>query len=100
MATHIDARRVGEICHLARLKLSDSECAVLGAQLSSIVSYVEQLNEVDTSSVEPMAHPLSIQSVFREDEPQAPLGLEKALANAPALDGQFFKVPKVLDQTE
>ena len=98
MPARIDERQVRHIAHLSRLKLTDEEVARFGAQLSSILEYMDKLNEVDTSGVEPTAHPLPIRSVFREDEPAAPLGVEKVLANAPDAVPPYFKVPKVLEQ--
>ena len=100
MSEPIDIERVKAIAHLARLKLSDQEATRLGAQLSSIVHYVAQLNEVNTEGVEPTAHPLPMVNVFRADEPREPMGAERVLANAPAADTPYFKVPKVLEQEE
>jgi len=97
----IDPDLVRHIGFLSRLKLSDEEVELFSRQLSSIVEYFEQLNELDTSDVEPTAHALPIHNVFRADEPGVtgePLGPDGVLANAPERDGNFFKVPKVLDQ--
>jgi aspartyl-tRNA(Asn)/glutamyl-tRNA(Gln) amidotransferase subunit C len=66
--------------------------------LSAILAYVEQLNEVDTQDVPPTAHALPVKNVFREDVPGKCLTPDEALANAPARDGNFFAVPKVLEQ--
>jgi aspartyl-tRNA(Asn)/glutamyl-tRNA(Gln) amidotransferase subunit C len=92
---------VRHIGFLGRLKLSDHEVNLFSEQLSSIVAYFEQLNELDTSGVAPTAHALPIHNVFRPDEPgltTQPLGPDVALANAPERDGNFFRVPKVLEQ--
>lgn len=97
----ISAEHVRHIGHLSRLKLSDEEVALFSEQLSSIVEYFEHLNEVDTSAVEPTAHALAIHNVFRPDEPgltTEPLGPDGVLANAPQREGNFFRVPKVLEQ--
>jgi len=97
----IDISLVQHIGYLSRLKLSDEEVELFSRQLSSIVEYFEKLNELDTSQVEPTAHALPVTNVFRPDEPGVtgrPLGPEGVLANAPQRDGNFFKVPKVLDQ--
>ena len=98
MPKSIDESQVRHIAHLARLKLSDAEIAQFGEQLGAVLQYFEQLNEVDTDGVEPTAHPLPVTNVYREDVPVEPLGVEKALANAPARETPFFRVPKVLDQ--
>jgi len=94
----IDAEQVRHVAHLARLKLTDAEAARFGQQLSAILGYIEQLNELDTSDVPPTAHALPIHNVFREDTVTNSLAPEIALANAPQREGDFFAVPKVLDQ--
>jgi len=98
MARRIDEAQVRHIAHLSRLKLTDEEIARFGEQLGGILEYFTKLNEVNTEGVEPTAHPLPVHNVFREDVPQTPIGVERALANAPARETPFFKVPKVLDQ--
>jgi len=69
----------------------------VSGQLRAILEYVEKMNELDTAGVEPLAHCLPISNVFREDRVKESLGTEKTLANAPQTDGEFFKVPKILD---
>ncbi len=98
MSQKIDEAMVRHISHLARLKPSDEEVALFSEQLSSIVAYVEQLNEVNTENVRPTAHALPIHNVFREDVPQDSLTPDQALSNAPQREGNFFGVPKVLGQ--
>ena len=71
-------------------------------QLSAIVGYVDQLRQVDTTGVEPLAHALAVHNVFRDDEPVPSLSVDEALANAPDrrtdADGrQYYGVPAVLD---
>jgi aspartyl-tRNA(Asn)/glutamyl-tRNA(Gln) amidotransferase subunit C len=66
-------------------------------QLGAIVGYVAQLQKVNTPGVEPLAHALPIQNVFRDDEPGPSLSPEDALANAPARREPFFRVPAVLE---
>lgn len=98
MPGKIDEKTVRHISHLSRLDPSDEEVRLFAEQLSSIVAYVELLNEVDTENVEPTAHALPMQNVFRADEPGESLQPDQALANAPQRAGSFFAVPKVLDQ--
>lgn len=93
----LTAQEVRWVAHLARLQLTDEELETLTRQLSAIVSYVDQLKQVDTDGVEPMAHALAIQNVFREDEAAPSLSTADALANAPARRGDFYSVPAVLD---
>ncbi len=87
---------------LARLELDEAQVESLTPQLAEIVAYVDQLGEVDTEGVEPMAHaPLAggreLENVLRADEVRPGLEREAALANAPRHDRVGFKVPAVLD---
>ena len=93
----LSADDVRWIAHLARLQLSDEELATITPQLQAIVDYVDQLRQVNTEGVEPLAHPLPIHDVFRADEPAKSLPVDDALANAPARQGDFYRVPAVLD---
>jgi len=99
MATKIDEAQVRKVAKLARLELTDAEVGQFSGQLSAILDYVEKMNELDTDAVEPLAHCLPISNVFRADCAKESLGTEKALANAPQTDGEFFKVPKILDDS-
>jgi aspartyl-tRNA(Asn)/glutamyl-tRNA(Gln) amidotransferase subunit C len=93
----LDVEEVRKVAHLGRLKLSESDIQKYSTQLTAILGYVAQLKEVDVTGVEPMAHPLPLKNVLREDKVTPPLSVEQVLANAPAKDGPFFAVPKVLD---
>ena len=93
----IDEAQVRHIAKLARLRLSDDEIARFSGQLADIVAYVQQLAEVNTADIEPLAHPLPLTNVMRDDEPHQPFDSATALANAPQREGSFFKVPAVLD---
>ena len=97
MSTALTRDEVAKVALLARLKLTDVELDRLTPQLSQILGYVEILNEVDTESVEPMAHAVELSNVFRVDEVRESLPREAALANAPKTDGRFFLVPQILD---
>ncbi len=97
MPEKIDSEQVRKVAKLSRLELSDAEVAEFTGQLGAILEYVEQMNELDTADVEPLAHCLPISNVFRADEIKPSLGTDKALANAPEREGPFFKVPKILD---
>jgi aspartyl-tRNA(Asn)/glutamyl-tRNA(Gln) amidotransferase subunit C len=89
---------VEKVSLLARLRLSSAELDTLTAQLGQIVGYVEQLDELDTTHVEPMAHAVDMANVFRADEPRPSLARDAALANAPHSDGEHFLVPAVLGE--
>ena len=93
----LSADQVRWVAHLARLQLSDAEVADITRQLGAILDYVNQLQQVPTDGVAPLAHPLPIQNVFRADEPAPSLPVEQALANAPDRRGDFYAVPAVLE---
>jgi len=88
---------VKRIADLAQIQLSPEEEERAWSELGAIVGYVEQLNELDTSGVEPLHHVLDLRNVMREDEPRASLPLDIALMNAPARKGDYFLVPKVIE---
>ena len=87
---------VQKVALLARLQLTDAELETMTNQLGSIVAYVQQLEELDTDEVEPMAHAAELVNVFADDEVRPSLPREQALANAPKRDNQCFRVPAVL----
>jgi aspartyl-tRNA(Asn)/glutamyl-tRNA(Gln) amidotransferase subunit C len=98
----LSADDVRWVAHLARLELSDAELETMTRQLSAIVGYVDQLRQVDTEGVEPLAHALEVHNVFRGDDSAPSLSVEEALANAPdrrkdAEGRQYYGVPAVLD---
>jgi aspartyl-tRNA(Asn)/glutamyl-tRNA(Gln) amidotransferase subunit C len=84
------------VAGLSRLELKPGEAEVMAGQLGQILSYVDKLNELDTSEVEPTTHAISITNAFRDDELRESLGQEKALANSPRQNGESFVVPKVI----
>jgi len=85
------------IAKLARLEFNDDEIETFTYQLSSILDYVEKLNEVDTSGVEPTFYTFVTETPFRNDEEVKNEGGEKlALREAPSAHKKFFKVPKVI----
>ena len=85
------------IAHLARLEMPSAELDILQRDLNAIVDYVNQLQTVNTDGVEPLAHPLDLANVFRDDVPVPSPGVDAMLANAPERKGDFFAVPAVLD---
>ena len=87
---------VEKVALLARLQLSDDELDRLTGELVQIVGYVDQLAEVDTEGVEPMAHAVEVSNVFAADDVVPSLPREKALANAPRHNDQGYLVPAVL----
>ena len=87
---------VQNVAHLARLALDEPALRTLTPQLASILHYVEKLDEVDMTGVEPMAHALPVSNVLGSDIAEPGLSVEQVLQNAPETNGRFFKVPKVL----
>ncbi|MHC5543623.1 Asp-tRNA(Asn)/Glu-tRNA(Gln) amidotransferase subunit GatC [Singulisphaera rosea] len=95
MALSID--EVAKVAVLARLRLSPEELETFTGQLNSIVDFVTQLQELDTTDVEPLAHGVEVRNVFREDVRGESLPREAALANAPKRNLENFLVPAVLE---
>jgi len=93
----LSAEQVRWVAQLARLQLTEAEVAAQTRQLSAILDYVAHLQQVDTSNVEPLAHPLGLANVFRADELSPSLPFDQALANAPQRRDSYFAVPAVLD---
>jgi aspartyl-tRNA(Asn)/glutamyl-tRNA(Gln) amidotransferase subunit C len=89
---------VEKVALLARLRLSDDELEHMTGQLADIVGYVDQLSEVDTTGVEPMAHAVELTNVFAADEVEPSLPREAALANAPRHNERGYLVPPVLGE--
>jgi len=88
---------VRHIALLARLALSDAEEVALTEQLGHILEHFEKLAALDTTDVEPTAHVVDMQPAYRDDVVSNPQGPEELRANAPARDGDFFKVPKIIE---
>jgi aspartyl-tRNA(Asn)/glutamyl-tRNA(Gln) amidotransferase subunit C len=87
---------VEKLAHLARLKFDDAGKEDIKNDLQKMISFVEKLNELDTTGVEPLLHMSSNVNILREDEVTGSISREEALKNAAVHDEQFFKVPKVI----
>ncbi len=97
----ITEREVRYVADLANLRLTDAEIGRMRAELEEILVYMDKLNELDTSDVEPMAQVLfdaGETATLREDAERATLGSETAVANAPLAGAGYFKVPLVIDK--
>ena len=90
--------QIEQIAELARLSLKPEEKAKLQKDLESILAYVEQLKAVSTDHVEPTSHALNLENVFREDKARPSEVRDDVLKHAPTREGNFFKVPKVIEQ--
>ena len=93
----VDKDTVEEIAHLARLELTEEEKKDMTSEMSKILNWMEKLNEVDTSKVEPLIHMSQEMNVLREDIEGEMLSHEAALKNAPKKDSNYFRVPKVIE---
>ena len=85
------------VAHLARIALTPDEQEKFGAQLSHILGYIEKLNQLDVSRIEPTAHAVPLVNVFRPDEVRPSLPNAEALRNAPASANGLFMVPKIVE---
>ena len=103
----VTEKDVAYVAELANLELTPEERARMLRDLNSILGYIDRLNELDTSAVEPMAQvartgetpaDAAFGRSLREDVPRPSLPREEALRNAPETDGVFFKVPKVIER--
>jgi aspartyl-tRNA(Asn)/glutamyl-tRNA(Gln) amidotransferase subunit C len=97
MAETIDLKTVAHVAELARLDPSPEESVQLASELTKIVDYIGALNKIDTDGVEPLHHVLDQHNVLSEDIPSPSLSQEDALSNAPQRKGDFFVVPRVID---
>lgn len=93
MDFHID-----KVAELARLNLKPDEKKKLEKNIEAILGYVKKLDSVDTSQVEPTSHVLNLENVFRKDDPVPSAVRDDVLKHAPQREGNFFKVPKIVDR--
>ena len=94
----ITIQDVEHVAKLARLELTEEEKQKYTHQLGELLEYFEQLNEVDTTAVEPMSQAIPLVNVMREDIPHEPFDREKIIANAPLEENGYFRVPKILEE--
>ena len=87
---------VDKLANLARLHFKDEEKAAIKNDLQRMIQFVEKLNELDTTGVEPLLHMSEQVNILREDEVTGSISRAEALLNAPLHDDVFFKVPKVI----
>ena len=88
---------IEKVARLARLELSEEEKVTFGNQLEQILTYMEQLNRLDTSGVEPTSHAIPIYNVFREDEIRPSVPQEEVLCIAPDEEDGHFMVPRIIE---
>lgn len=92
----IGIEEVIKVAKLARLRVEEGDLEGFAAQMDGILAYMETLGEVDTAGVEPLYSPVLHATPLREDAAVKTCSRDKVLANAPATDGQFFIVPKIV----
>lgn len=94
----ISQEEIKNIALLSRLEVKEEHMAHVEKELSDILTYVAELNALELDGVEPMAHAVPLQNVFREDEIKPSLDHELALSNAPEAEAGYFKVPRVVQE--
>ncbi|PYM07005.1 MAG: Asp-tRNA(Asn)/Glu-tRNA(Gln) amidotransferase subunit GatB [Candidatus Rokuibacteriota bacterium] len=97
MSRRIEMQDVEHVARLARLELSPEEGERMREQLDRILGYIDKLRQLDTAGVEPTSHAVPMVNVFRDDEPRPCLSPEEMLANAPDRSGEFFRVPRIIE---
>ena len=96
MPDRITTDDVRHVATLARLALSDDEVERFAEQLGVILEHADDVASLDLEGVEPTAHPLPLQNVFRDDEVRASLDRDEVLAQAPAVEDGRFRVPRIM----
>ena len=96
LANKISDETIEYVGILAKLELSDAEKEAAKKDMESMLDYIDKLNELDTSNVEPMSHVFPVQNVFREDVVTNGDNKEATLANAPLRKEDSFEVPKTI----
>ena len=94
--TKISSSDVRKVAHLARLELPDDQLETYTAQLEEILSYIDQLQEIDTENIPPTTRAVEVVNAMREDEVAVNCSREDILNQAPHREGDFYRVPKIL----
>jgi aspartyl-tRNA(Asn)/glutamyl-tRNA(Gln) amidotransferase subunit C len=94
----ISRQDVEHVARLTRLALTDAERERIREQLDGILAYIDTLRALDTSATEPTSHAVPLVNVMRDDENRPCLSQDAALANAPERSGEFFRVPKIIEE--
>ncbi len=93
----IERKDVEHVARLARLALQPDELQQMTEQMDAILAYVDKLNELDTTGIEPTSHAVPMENAFREDEIRTSLEQQRTLQNAPARTDGCFQVPRVIE---
>ncbi len=92
----VNDQLIDKLAHLSRLTFGEAEKAGIKVDLQKMISFIEKLNQIDTTNVEPQMFMSNEINIFREDEIKGSISRENGLSNAPLKDDAFFKVPKVI----
>jgi aspartyl-tRNA(Asn)/glutamyl-tRNA(Gln) amidotransferase subunit C len=95
----ITMKEVESVARLSRLALTDAEKERMRGELDGILSYIDKLRALDTEGVSPTSHAVPMTNVMREDEPRESFPQDLMLANAPDRSGEFFRVPKIIEES-
>ena len=95
----ITRKDVEYIAYLSRIKIPAKQIEKFTEQLSGIIAYMDQLKKVDTKGVPPTSHPLLLKNIFRKDRVKKSLDPEEATGSAPQKENNFFKVPRVIEES-
>ncbi len=98
MPTRISKQDVAHVARLARLSLTEEELERFTGQLGAVLEHARDVEALDTDGVAPTAHPLPVRNVFREDELEPPLDRDEVLSQAPSVEDDKFRVPRILGE--
>jgi aspartyl-tRNA(Asn)/glutamyl-tRNA(Gln) amidotransferase subunit C len=94
----VDDALIEKLANLSRLEFDETEKQEIKTDLEKMIGFIDKLNELDTTGVEPLLHMSGNVNIFRKDEVQGEIGKEDVFRNAPLHDNEFFKVPKVINK--
>jgi aspartyl-tRNA(Asn)/glutamyl-tRNA(Gln) amidotransferase subunit C len=100
VAQLISEQEVAHVARLARLALSAEELELYTTQLASVLGHAEDIEALDIADVPPTAHPFPLSNVFRQDELRACLDREEVLAQAPEVESDRFRIPRILSEAQ
>lgn len=95
----VDDSLIEKLAHLSRLELKDDEKESMKTELEKMITFIDKLNELDTTGVEPLLHMTENEDIYRKDEVGGQISKEDVFRNAPLHDDNFFKVPKVIKKS-
>lgn len=96
----LNNQQIRKIAHLARLNIDPKEEEKFASQLGDVIKHFEMLNELDTAKVIPTIHAIELKNITRDDVSQTCMNRDLLLEEAPSREGEFFKVPKILNNNE